>query len=77
LNCLATDPANKEALKAKGAVDALKLLVRSKDPDVKAEAIEALAKLGIHAKVCSSSSSSSKPIMLVLYGIFDHYLLSP
>jgi len=53
LNALAGDPENKNVLKDKGAVDALKLLVRSRDPDVKAEAIEALAKLGIHAKVPS------------------------
>merc|ERR1712137_165411 len=50
LNALAGNPDLKGVLKEKGAPDGLKVLVRSRDPETKAVAIEALAKLGIHAK---------------------------
>merc|ERR1712137_1456136 len=50
LNALASNGEIKNVLKERGAADGLKVLVRSRDPETKAVAIEALAKLGIHAK---------------------------
>merc|ERR1712100_421606 len=50
LNALAGNQDLRGELKDRGAPDGLKALVRSRDPETKAVAIEALAKLGIHAK---------------------------
>eukprot|EP01095_Lingulamoeba_sp_RSL-Kostka_P014208 TRINITY_DN6130_c1_g1_i1.p1 TRINITY_DN6130_c1_g1~~TRINITY_DN6130_c1_g1_i1.p1 ORF type:complete len:749 (+),score=408.19 TRINITY_DN6130_c1_g1_i1:109-2355(+) len=47
LNNLASNPEMKQVLKDGGAVNPLKSLARSRDPEIKREAIEALAELGI------------------------------